>query len=81
MRVGTYTIKREMAKTHELLLDFGEGAAELADIFQRPLLLTAEPKWYCDSRAFHNVALRNEEAFAAYEEGIDASSGRTPLGR
>ncbi|MGI5820126.1 MAG: hypothetical protein ACOX9R_18730 [Armatimonadota bacterium] len=71
LRDGTYTFKRGMAKTHELLLDFADGAAERAQIFQRPLLLTAEPHWYCDSKAFYNVAPRDEEAFAAYEEGID----------
>ncbi len=71
LRDGTYTLKRGMAKTHELMLDFAEGAGDRAEIFQRPLLLTAEPEWYCDSMAFYNVAPRDEEAFAAYEEAID----------
>jgi len=71
---GHYRFKRGMAKTHELLLDFGQGheaALAHAEIFQRPLLLTAEPQWYCDSMAFYSVAPRNEERFAAYEEAID----------
>lgn len=71
LRDGTYTIKRGMAKTHELLLDFGPGAAERAAVFQRPLLLTAEPAWYCGSLAFYHVAPRDEEKFPAYEEAID----------
>ncbi len=71
LRDGTYTIKRGMAKTHELLLDFGPGAAERAMLFQRPLLLTAEPAWYCNSKAFYHVAPRDTERFPAYEAAID----------
>ncbi|MGI5818943.1 MAG: hypothetical protein ACOX9R_12695 [Armatimonadota bacterium] len=71
LRDGSYTFTRGMAKTHELLLDFGEGAAARSEIFQEPLLLTAEPEWYCDSNVFYNVAPRDEERFAAYEEAID----------
>jgi hypothetical protein len=71
LRDGTYTIKRGMAKTHELLLDFGEGADGRAEVFQRPLLLTAEPAWYCDSRAFYHVAARDEQRFPAYEQAMD----------
>ncbi|MDZ7618118.1 MAG: hypothetical protein U1E05_14025 [Patescibacteria group bacterium] len=71
LRDGTYTIKRGMAKTHELLLDFGAGAAERAALFQRPLLLTAEPAWYCGSKAFYQVAPRDTERFPAYEAAID----------
>ncbi len=69
---GTYTLKRGIAKTHELLVDFGGGdcAAHCA-LFQRPLLLTAEPQWCCDSKAFYNVAPRDEERFTAYEQAID----------
>ncbi len=76
LRDGTYTLKRGMAKTHELLLDFADGAADRAEVFQRPLLLTAEPEWYCDSNAFYNVAPRDEDAFAAYEEAIDENIER-----
>ncbi len=71
LRDGSYTLTRGMAKTHELLLDFGEGAAARSEIFQEPLLLTAEPEWYCDSKVFYNVAPRDEERFAAYEEAVD----------
>ena len=67
---GHYRFKQGMAKTHELLLDFG-GDAGRAQIFQRPLLLTAEPEWYTGSMAFYNVAPRNEQLFAAYEQAID----------
>ncbi|MFW6156208.1 MAG: hypothetical protein ACOC7J_02720, partial [Armatimonadota bacterium] len=71
LRDGTYTFRRGMAKTHELLLDFGDGADAHAQIFQRPLLLTADPEWYCSTKAFYNVEPRDEERFAAYEETVD----------
>lgn len=74
LREGTYTLKRGMAKTHDLLLEFGDGDAQKyahAAIFQRPLLLTAEPEWYTGSMAFYNVAPRDEERFAAYEDAVD----------
>ncbi|MFW6437453.1 MAG: hypothetical protein ACOCZ7_00450, partial [Armatimonadota bacterium] len=73
LRDGTYTLKRGMAKTHDLLLDFGSNAEAHAAIFQRPLLLTAEPEWYTGSMAFYNVAPRDEERFAAYEEAVDSN--------
>jgi|LSQX01.1.fsa_nt_gb hypothetical protein len=71
LRDGTYTLKRGMAKTWELLLNFGGEPAAAAEIFQRPLLLTAAPEWYTGSMAFYNVEPRNEEMFAAYEEAVD----------
>jgi len=67
---GHYRFKQGMAKTHELLLDFA-GDAGRAQLFQRPLQLTAEPEWYTGSMAFYNVAPRNEQLFAAYEQAID----------
>lgn len=74
---GHYRFKQGMAKTHELLLDFGGDAqaAGRAQVFQQPLALTAEPEWYCATMAFYNVAPRNEELFAAYEEAIDRNIG------
>lgn len=71
LRDGHYRFKQGMAKTHELLLDFGSDAAARSAIFQRPLLLTATPQWYTGSMAFYNVAPRNEKLFKAYEESVD----------
>ena len=70
---GHYRFKRGMAKTHELFLCFAPPAerAGLCQLFQRPLLLTASPAWYCDSKAFYSVAPRDEKRFKAYEEAID----------
>ena len=71
LRDGHYRFKQGMAKTHDLLLDTGAEAAAHAQLFQRPLLLTATPAWYTGSMAFYNVAPRNEKLFAAYEEAVD----------
>ena len=71
LRDGAYMLKRGMSKTHELMVDFSGESAARAEIFQRPLLLTATPEWYTGSMAFYNVAPRDEERFAAYEEAVD----------
>jgi hypothetical protein len=69
---GVYKFRRGMAKTHEIMLASGRHEAE-ATIFQRPLLATAPPEWYCASRAFYDVAPRDSERYKAYEEAIDAN--------
>ena len=71
LRDGSYTFKRGMAKTHDLLIDFGPSGEQRAQLFQRPLLLTAQPAWYCDSGAFYRVAPRDPERFPAYEQAVD----------
>ena len=73
VRDGHYRFKQGMAKTHDLLLDCGNAASAHAQIFQRPLLLTATPQWYTGTMAFYNVAPRNEKLFAAYEKAVDAN--------
>ncbi len=73
LRDGRYRLRRGMAKTHEILLCF-EPAARLAvcaALFQRPLLATAPPAWYCGSKAFYDVAPREPTRFAKYEEAMD----------
>lgn len=70
---GRYKLRQGMAKTHELLLcpAPAETREALCQAFQRPPLLTAPPDWYCSSRAFYDVAPRNEELFQAYEQAVD----------
>ena len=70
---GQYRLKRGVSKTHELFLCFEpeERAAALCTVFQRPLLATASPEWYCNSKVFYDVAPRNPERFKLYEEAID----------
>jgi len=70
---GRYRLKRGMSKTHEMLLCFepDDRRSQVCELFQRPLLATAEPKWYCDSKAFYDVAPRDTERFKLYEEAID----------
>jgi hypothetical protein len=74
LRDGQYRLKRGMAKTHELLLCFEpdkEKREQLCSLFQRPLLATAPPEWYCDSKAFYDVAPRDPDRLALYEQGIE----------
>jgi len=70
---GRYRFRTGMAKTHELLLCLAppQERGAVAQLFQHPLLLTAPPKWYCDSKAFYSVAPRDKVRFKAYEEAID----------
>lgn len=70
---GRYRWKRGMSKTHEILLCFepAERRSEVCAMFQRPLLATASPKWYCSSKAFYDVAPRDTGRFKLYEEAID----------
>ena len=71
---GVTKLKRGVSKTHELLLSFAPdaiGREQAATLFQRPLLATAPPTWYCGSRAFYDVAPRDTKRFPLYEEAID----------
>lgn len=70
---GRYRLKQGMAKTHELLLSLAppEDQAAICGLFQRPLLATAPAEVYCRSRAFYDVAPRNEQRFPLYEQAID----------
>ena len=70
---GHYRLKQGVSKTHEMWLCFeAESQREPACVlFQRPPLATADPRWYCDSKAFYDVAPRNTERFKLYEEAID----------
>ena len=70
---GVYKLKQGVSKTHEMLLSFDPPQAReaVAALFQRPLLATAPPEWYCASKAFYDVAPRNPEKFKLYEEAID----------
>ena len=70
---GRYRLKQGVAKTHELLVSFDppERREPVCAVFQRPLLATAPPEWYCGSKAFYDVAPRDTERFKLYEEAID----------
>jgi hypothetical protein len=70
---GHYRLKRGISKTHEMFLCFADESqrASLCRLFQRPLLATAPPEWYCDSKAFYDVAPRDETWFPLYEQAID----------
>jgi len=80
---GRYRFIKGMAKTHELLLCFEPEPARTAvcSAFQRPLLATAPPEWYCNSRAFYDVAPRDVKKFETYEKGIDHNLKRYVIRR
>lgn len=65
---GVYRLKRGVAKTDEFWIGCEPALAQLV---QRPLLATAPPEWYCNSRAFYDVAPRNPARFRLYEDAID----------
>ena len=70
---GKYRLKRGVAKTHEMLLCYepAKRREDVCQVFQRPLLATAKPEWYCDSKVFYDVAPRDTARFPLYEEAID----------
>jgi len=70
---GQYRLKRGVSKTHELFLCFepDERRKQLCAVFQRPLLATATPDWYCGTKVFYDVAPRDTARFKLYEEAID----------
>ncbi|MDA0838450.1 MAG: hypothetical protein O2857_11765 [Planctomycetota bacterium] len=75
LRDGHYRFKSGMAKTHEMLIGSGTrpDREAMCKIFQRPLIATAPPEWYCNSKALYDIAPRNPKQFKLYEEGIDAN--------
>ncbi|MFP4055691.1 MAG: hypothetical protein ACLF0G_02345 [Candidatus Brocadiia bacterium] len=71
---GHYKLKRGVAKTHDILLCFEpdpEKREQYCALFQRPLLATAPPEWYCSSGAFYDVRPRDADRFPLYEQAID----------
>lgn len=76
---GEYKFKRGVTKRHELLFYFHAGDEKVADseslvgAFSEPLLATAPPEWYCDSKAFGDVMPAAKSAFTEYEEGMSRS--------
>ena len=62
-----------MAKTHEIILQFGSDSKPL-DCFAAKPLLVASPEWYCKSQAFDAYpAPRSPDGHAQYERCIDAT--------
>ena len=73
LRDGVHRLKQGMSKTHEIFVCFEprEKSRQLCALFQRPLLATAPPEWYCKSGAFYDVHPRDTERFPLYEQAID----------
>ena len=73
LRGGRYQLKRGVSKTHELLLCFARPPrrAGLCSAFGRPPIAMAQPAWICGTKAFYDVAPRDEQRFALYERSVD----------
>ncbi len=73
---GEYKLKQGVSKTHELLYYFHKGDSEEArsedyvGFLEEPLLAVAPTEWYCESKAFGDVAVVNREKFPYYEDNI-----------
>ena len=76
---GEYKFKRGVSKRHELFFYFHKGDAEtangesLAKAFQEPLLATAEPDWYCNSKVFGDLMSAEQSVFSEYDEVMHKS--------
>ena len=83
LRDGHYRFKSGMAKTHEMLIGSGtrQEREAMCKIFQRPLIATAPPEWYCKSKALYDIAPRNPKQFKLYEEGVDHNLAHYKLSR
>ncbi len=70
---GRHRLKRGMAKTHELFLCFEpdeKRRSQLCALFQRPLVATAPPEWYCRSGAFYSLAPHDPARLKLYEKAM-----------
>ena len=71
-----------LAKTHELLLDFGgreltaSQAGERATAFEHPLFAIAPTEWYCGSQVFGDLAPFNFDLFPDYETLVEAGGDK-----
>lgn len=71
-----------LAKTHELLIDFHEGPAELqrmvdvATQANTPVLAITDPRWNCASGALGPLHPQDKTAFLEVEEMLDAMFDR-----
>lgn len=75
---GEYKLKQGVSKTHGLVFEFHESDfdSKTYTMNQEPLLATAPPEWYCESKAFGDVAVVNKGSFPSYEEYIEKGVGR-----
>ena len=70
---GRHRLKRGVSKTHELFLCFEpdeKRRRQLCALFQRPLVATAPPEWYCNSGAFYSLAHHDPVRLKLYEQAM-----------
>ncbi|NOZ21012.1 MAG: hypothetical protein GXP25_07975 [Planctomycetes bacterium] len=77
LRDGNYTFRSGFEKRHELCFGPSDAATpkEILARVNSPLLVTANPKWYCKSGALFGIASDDPKEFAMYDkimsDGID----------
>ena len=71
---GAYKLKQGASRTHELVYRFHSGPAPSSPPhLQEPLRARAPAAWYCDSKAFGDVAAVDPGKFPEYEHYADHS--------
>ena len=69
---GEYKFKQGVSRTHELVYRFhAAGAPNSPPHLQEPLRARAPAAWYCDSKAFGDVAAADARKFPEYEQYAD----------
>lgn len=77
LRDGHYTFRAGLQKRHELLMGPSDvlSAEQMLARVNAPLLVSAPPRWYCDSGALHGIASSKPGESALWDEimaqGID----------
>jgi len=68
LKTGNYRWHCGSGKRHELLFSFGSAdfAAE-AEMLDNPPILRCSPSWYCDTKAFGNIAGPGQRVCPAYD--------------
>ena len=65
---GAYRLKQGVSRTHELVYRFhAAGAPDAPPQLQEPLRARAPAAWYCDSKAFGDLAAADAGKFPEYE--------------
>ena len=72
LKDGAYQLKQGVSRTHELVYRFHAGGApDSPPHLQEPLRARAPAAWYCDSKAFGDVAAADARKFPEYERYAD----------
>ena len=72
LKDGAYQLKQGVSRTHELVYRFhAAGAPDAPPHLEEPLRARAPAAWYCDSKAFGDLAAADAAKFPEYERYAD----------